>query len=56
MYGAARLQSEFREFESQLPGMVADFASHPDQTSFTDICHLTKEWIRGAFPAVRAAG
>jgi hypothetical protein len=46
MYGAGRIKGELREFESQLPVMAEEFAPHPDQVSFTDICYLMREWIR----------
>lgn len=55
MYGAAKLQTEFRKFESQRPEMAREFAPHADQVGFTDICHLIREWIREAFAAVRGS-
>jgi hypothetical protein len=56
MYGAGKLQSEFRQFESQLPLMAEYLKSHPDQIDKTDICYLVREWIRGAFSEVPSAG
>jgi hypothetical protein len=55
MYGASKLQTEFLEFESRLPDMAEEFAPHADQICFTDLCHLTGDWIREAY-AVRTSG
>jgi hypothetical protein len=55
MYGASRLQTEFQEFESRLPAMAEEFAPHPDQIGFTDLCHLIGDWIREAYP-IRTSG
>jgi len=54
MYGASRRQKEFREFESQLADMAEEFAPHPDQIGFTDLCHLIRDWVLEPSPAVRA--
>jgi hypothetical protein len=37
------------------PDIAEEFASHADQISFIDLCHLTGDWIREAY-AVRASG
>jgi hypothetical protein len=55
MYGSTRLQAEFLQFEKKLPDMAEEFAPHPDQINFTDLCPLIGEWIREAY-GVRTSG
>lgn len=44
-YGGVKLQADFRAFEADLPTLATDFAPHPDQITYSDLCHLIRTWI-----------
>lgn len=45
LYGSLKVQEEFRRFEAVLPIMAAEFAPHPDQIPYTDLCDLIRRWV-----------
>lgn len=51
LYGPLRLQQEFQRFEAVLPSMAAEFAPHPDQIHYKDLCEMIRRWVLEAPPA-----
>ena len=46
MYGAPKLQAEFQRFEIFLESAAGDLANSPADVTYTDLCHLTGDWIQ----------
>lgn len=46
MYGAPKLQAEFQRFEIFLESAASDLANSPAEVTYTDLCHLTGDWIQ----------